>query len=366
MSPPPTLKVRLQKRLGEFSLDAAFSLPVGITALFGPSGSGKTTIANLIAGIDQPDSGRIAFGDTVFFDGDDGTKLAAPARRVGYVFQDGLLFPHMRVEANLRYGLAKSRPADLFDDIVERLGIAGFLGRYPHELSGGERQRVAIGRTLLAGPEILLLDEPLSGIDPGRREAFLPYLEMLPQLLAIPILYISHQIEEILRLADRAVLLADGKVSAEGALVDVVNSKAFQAFTGTYDSGVVLAAMVGRSSKGLSELVVAGGLLRTAESGLQAGQEVRIRVLGRDVAIALEKPGASSVLNVIKCEIATIDLDNSEALVHLIMRTEANPDAARLIARITRKSLEELGLEAGQTVYAMVKAVAINRGFLAS
>ncbi len=127
-----------------------------------------------------------------------------------------------------------------------------------------------------------------------------------------------------------------------------------------------MAATVGRSSKGLSELVVSGGLLRTAESGLQAGQEVRIRVLGRDVAIALEKPGASSVLNVIKCEIATIDLDNSEALVHLIMRTEANPDAARLIARITRKSLEELGLEAGQTVYAMVKAVAINRGFLAS
>ena len=366
MSAPSTLSVGLQKRLGEFSLDVAFSMPAGITALFGPSGSGKTTIANLIAGIDRPDSGHIAFGERIFFDAAEDISLPAPQRRVGYVFQDGLLFPHLRVAANLRYGTGKTLPEDTFAQIVERLGIGHLLDRFPHELSGGERQRVAIGRALLAGPEILLLDEPLSGIDPGRREAFLPYLELLPQLLPIPILYISHRIEEILRLADRAILIAEGHIRAEGTLVEVVNSKAFREFTGAYDAGVVLAAKVGRSGAGLCDLVVPGGTLKTAEKDLKAGQDVRIRILGRDVAVALERPGKSSVLNVLRCEVLGLDITDGEAVVEMALREAAEPDAARLLARITRKSADELGLKAGQTVYAMIKAVALSRGYLAS
>ena len=225
---------------------------------------------------------------------------------------------------------------------------------------------MAIGRALLAGPEILLLDEPLSGIDPGRREAFLPYLELLPQMLPIPILYISHRLEEILRLADRAVLIAEGRIRAEGTLVEVVNCKAFREFTGAYDAGVVLAAKVGRSGAGLSDLVVPGGTLKTAEKGLRAGQDVRIRILGRDVAVALERPGKSSVLNVLRCEVLGLDIIDGEAVVELALREAAEPDAVRLVARITGKSADELGLKAGQTVYAMIKAVALSRGYLAS
>jgi molybdate transport system ATP-binding protein len=366
MSPPPPLEVSLQKRLGAFSLDATFSMSPGISALFGPSGSGKTTIANLIAGIDQPDGGHISFGNKVFFDAAKNISLPAPKRRVGYVFQDGLLFPHLRVEANLKYGLSKTTADDAFDQIVERLGLAEFLDRYPHELSGGERQRVALGRALLAEPQILLLDEPLSGIDPARREAFLPYLELLPQLLPIPILYISHQIEEILRLADRAVLISDGHVRSEGSLVEVVNDEAFREFTGTYDTGVVLAATVGRSGDGLSDLVVPGGTLKTVEKKLKAGQDVRIRILGRDVAVALERPGKTSVLNILRCEVLDVETSNGEAVVTLALRETPTPVASRLVARITQKSAVELGLVAGQTVYAMVKAVAVTRGYLAS
>ncbi len=366
MNPPPALSVGLQKRLGEFSLDVAFSMPAGITALFGPSGSGKTTIANLIAGIDRPDSGHIAFGERIFFDAAQDISLPARQRRVGYVFQDGLLFPHLRVAANLKYGTPKTPQDGALDQIVERLGIRPLLDRFPRELSGGERQRVAIGRALLAEPEILLLDEPLSGIDPGRREAFLPYLELLPQMLPIPILYISHRLEEILRLAERAVLIAEGRIRAEGTLVEVVNAKAFREFTGAYDAGVVLAAKVGRSGEGLSDLVVPGGTLKTAEKGLKAGQDVRIRILGRDVAVALERPGKSSVLNVLRCEVLGLDITDGEAVVELALREAAAPDAARLVARITGKSAAELGLEAGQTVYAMIKAVALSRGYLAS
>ncbi len=366
MTAPSTLSVALQKRLGEFSLDVAFSMPAGITALFGPSGSGKTTIANLIAGIDRPDSGHIAFGERIFFDATKDISLPAPQRRVGYVFQDGLLFPHLRVAANLRYGSGKTPPDETFDQIVERLGIGHLLERFPRELSGGERQRVAIGRALLAEPELLLLDEPLSGIDPGRREAFLPYLELLPQMLPIPILYISHRLEEILRLAERAVLIAEGRIRAEGTLVEVVNAEAFRKFTGAYDAGVVLAAKVGRSGAGLSDLVVPGGTLKTAERDLRAGQDVRIRILGRDVAVALERPGKSSVLNVLRCEVLGLDVTDGEAVVELALREAAAPDAARLVARITRKSADDLGLEAGQTVYAMIKAVALSRGYLAS
>ncbi len=364
MSGPDTLSLDIRKTLGGFALDVGFDLKPGITALFGPSGSGKTTTANLIAGVERADGGHIRFGSKTFYDGEAGIDLPAHQRRVGYVFQDGLLFPHLSVKGNLAYGRPAGPLDGVFRSAVERLQVDELSGRYPHELSGGERQRVAIARTLLAGPEVLLLDEPLSGIDPGRREAFLPYLEMLPRMLPVPILYITHQLEEILRLAGRAVLLFDGRVEAAGSLEDVINQPAFRRFAGGYDAGVIISAEAGAVKDGLTELRLSGATLKTTEAHLQAGETVRIRILGRDIALALTRPEGTSILNIIESRIIGLDFNGDEALVELALAQEKAGEPDRLVARITRKSAEELGLAADQKVFAMIKAVAVSRGYL--
>lgn len=212
MSETQMLDVAIQKRQGDFSLDAAFEVPLdGVTGLVGPSGSGKSTLFACLAGLSKPDAGRIAIGGRTLFDADRRIDMRSARRRIGVVFQDGLLFPHMNVHRNLLYG-ARRPDLDHFDDVVDALGLSPLLRRRPASLSGGERQRVAIGRALMVSPRLLLMDEPLSSLDPERKFRVLELLEAVRDRFGTPMIYISHAPEEIRRIADRLLMLRDGRL----------------------------------------------------------------------------------------------------------------------------------------------------------
>jgi len=221
------LDIRVARRQGSFQVDADFKAKnTGITALFGPSGAGKTSVINMVAGLIRPDRGRIVIQDRVLFDSDRGIDLPPEKRTIGYIFQDGRLFPHLTVRGNLTYGMRLTPPKQrciALDQVVDLLGIKHLLDRRPAKLSGGEKQRVAIGRALLTSPRLLLMDEPLSSIDDGRKEDLLPFIAKLPRAFCIPILYVTHSIDEIERLADNLVLMADGKSIATGDAAEMVN-----------------------------------------------------------------------------------------------------------------------------------------------
>ena len=221
------LDIRVARRHGSFQVDADFRAEnTGITALFGPSGAGKTSVINMVAGLIRPDRGRIVIQDRVLFDSDRGIDLPPEKRTIGYIFQDGRLFPHLTVRGNLTYGMKLTPPNQryiAFDQVVDLLGIKHLLDRRPAKLSGGEKQRVAIGRALLTSPRLLLMDEPLSSIDDGRKEDLMPFIAKLPQAFCIPILYVTHSIDEIERLSDNLVLMADGKSIATGDASEMVN-----------------------------------------------------------------------------------------------------------------------------------------------
>lgn len=365
------LEFRAEKAFSGFRLDVAFEAEAGITALFGPSGSGKTTVADMIAGIRLPDAGRIVLDGNVVLDTDAGVDLPPERRHVGYVFQDGLLFPHMTVRRNLLYGRAPEE-GQRFGEVSRLLDLEALLDRYPATLSGGEARRVAIGRALLSAPQALVLDEPLTGIDPARRQAFFPYLERLRAETPVPMLYITHQLEEILRLADRAVLLSEGRVIAAGTPEELSTNKEALPHFGPADSGTVLPATIldeGHAEAGLTALSVAGGHFLTVAHGLVPGSRVRLRILARDVAVARTRPSDTSVLNILPCRVVEClaGPDPSEADIVLEL-TDAGPgsgsdEAARLVARITESSRQRLDLAPGEEVFAMVKAVAVARAF---
>lgn len=357
------LSLRITKRYPGFALDAALEAEPGITGLFGPSGGGKTTLIDLIAGIRTPDDGKILLDGQPLFDAAAGVNLAPEKRRIGYVFQDGLLFPHMNVRRNLLYGVRGSSGAN-FGDICALLGLENLLTRYPATLSGGEKQRVAIGRALLSGPRILLMDEPLSNLDPARREAFFPYLERVRDEMRLPILYVSHHLDEIVRLADRAALISDGSIRASGPIEQLFRAPEMKPYLGYFDAGVVLRATAGKSEHGLTPLEVAGGRFLTNDPALAAGAKVRLRILARDVAVARQKPKDISILNVLECRIAGIEaLENGEVDIDLELRETATGETPdHITARITAWSVERLGLKDGETVFALIKAVAITGG----
>ena len=278
------LRVELRKRRGDFTLDVAFSAPTpGVTALFGRSGCGKSTLISLIAGLLTPDSGRVVVGDDVWYDSERHLSVDARHRRMGVVFQDARLFPHLSVRANLEYGAraspreAAARPV-AFDDVVSLLGLATLIGRRTHELSGGERQRVALGRALLAQPRLLLLDEPLASLDLARREEVLPYLEKLRDAFAIPIVYVSHQFDEVLRLATRVVLLDAGRVVADGDIATVSRDSQLRAIVGPDSVGAVVAGLVERvDASGLAIVRVGDAELSVELDGAVRVSESRSR-----------------------------------------------------------------------------------------
>jgi molybdate transport system ATP-binding protein len=356
------LLVDVHKRRGDFTLEARFSAPTpGITALFGRSGCGKSTLISLIAGLLEPDRGRVQVDDVVLTDGERQLHVDARHRRIGVMFQEPRLFPHLTVLGNLRYGAKRvprgSRELVKFDEVVALLGLESLTARRPHELSGGEKQRVALGRALLSQPRLLLLDEPLASLDVARREDVLPYLERLRDHFSIPIVYVSHQFDEVLRLATRVVLLDAGRVLADGDIATVSRDPRLRAIVGPDSVGAVVAGHVERiDATGLAMLRVGDAELMVEIDAARLRQRIQIQVLARDVIIATEPPRGLSVRNVVPARVVSVTPDSGRAvLVELdIGRTTT------LLARITERASGELALVPDKPVWALIKAVSLR------
>jgi molybdate transport system ATP-binding protein len=356
------LRVDVRKQRGDFSLDARFTASSpGVTALFGRSGCGKSTLISLIAGLLDADGGRIQLGDDVLLDCERRVRVDARDRRVGVVFQDARLFPHLDVLGNLLYGarrVPRGAPAPFGrDEIIGLLGLEALLARRPHELSGGEKQRVSMGRALLSQPRLLLLDEPLASLDLARREEVLPYLEKLRDQFSIPIVYVSHQFEEVLRLATRVVLLDGGRVVAEGDVATVSRDMRLRAIVGADAVGAVLPGEILRlDGSGLAVLRIGDTELAVETGAAIPGQRIQIQVLARDVIIATEAPHGLSVRNVVPARVLSVTPDSGRAvLVELDIG-----HGATLLARITERACDELAIKTDKPVWALVKAVSLR------
>jgi molybdate transport system ATP-binding protein len=356
------IEIDVERRLGDFRLAARFTAETtGITALFGRSGSGKTSLVNAIAGLLRPERGTIRIGDDILFSSERGIDLPPERRRIGYVFQDGRLFPHLSVRSNLTYGM-RAKGAVGFDTVVHLLGIEKLLTRRPGDLSGGEKQRVAIGRALLSNPRVLLMDEPLAALDAPRKAQILPFVERLRDELRIPIIYVSHAMDEIIRLADNLVLLSDGRVAAVGSVEALTSRLDLRPLTGRYEAGAVIQATVARqdAGDGLSELAFPGGRIVVPRVDLPQGTMVRARIRARDVSLALSVPDDISVLNIFTGRVVEIaEEPGPQVDISLDIGTPSEPVA--LWARITARSVRNLGLAPGRPVVALVKAVALDR-----
>ena len=350
------LQLDFRQRLGDLDLNVSASLPAsGITSVFGVSGAGKTSLINAVGGLTKPQSGRIVLNDRVLMDTERRIFLPPEKRHVGYVFQDARLFPHYRVRGNLRYGMASSMAAQ-FDAIVALLGIEALLHRYPLTLSGGEKQRVAIGRALLTAPELLLMDEPLASLDMPRKRELLPYLETLAKEVKVPILYITHSMEEILRLADRVLVLDKGNVKALGGLEEVWASSAMRPWLPREEQSSILNVSVieHHPHYAMTALALGGQRLWVNKVEQPAQAQIRIRVNALDVSLVLQPPSASSIRNILPANVMEcIDVDGQ-------VEVKLGIGNHILWARISPWARDELALRVGQRVYAQVKSVSIT------
>ncbi len=340
-----------------FALDVDLDLPgQGVTALFGHSGSGKTTLLRCIAGLERAPQGRLCVNGAVWQD--DGYWLPTHQRPLGYVFQESSLFPHLTVMGNLRYGLKRTTdaPRVSLDQAIELLGIGHLLDRKPDRLSGGERQRVSIARALALSPRLLLMDEPLAALDHQRKQEILPYLERLHTQLDIPILYVSHSPDEVARLADHIVVLEAGRAVAAGPLTETLARLDLPIQLGD-DVGMVLDAVVAQrdSDWHLARVEFAGGSLWVRDGGHAIGEPVRVRILARDVSIALQPVSGTSIQNCLPATVEQIAADHHPALSLLRLRAGTSP----LLARLTQRSAVGLGLAPGMAVWVQIKAVAL-------
>jgi molybdate transport system ATP-binding protein len=361
---PPGDATRVQARFridrGPAGVDVALDVPArGVTALFGPSGSGKTTCLRVLSGLERA-TGVVRVGDETWQDDEHGVFVPTERRRVGFVFQDAALFAHMTVRGNLDYGRRRSRapvPERDVAAILELLGLGPLLDRRPHALSGGERRRVAIGRALLAGSRLLLLDEPMAGLDRARRAELFPFLERLRDETNTPILYVTHELGEVARLANHVVLLEGGRVRASGALAELLG-RLDLSIAGLDDAGVVLEGCVESHDEddALTKVTLGPASLWVGRVDRPLGARVRVRVLARDVSLARDAPGPSSILNVLAARVT--DVVGGQA--HDVnVRLSIGEPGIVLLARVTRRSCEALRLEAGTPVHALVKSVAL-------
>lgn len=364
MSSPP---IELHARLARpgFALDVQLSLPGhGITALFGPSGSGKTSCLRVFAGLERSARGRVAVGGQTWQDSERGLFVPPHRRAIGYVFQEASLFDHLTVEGNLRFGFDRTPAAQRRHDWrhgLELLGIAHLLKRRPYELSGGERQRVAIARALATSPQLLLMDEPLAALDAARKAEILPWLELLHEALDMPVVYVTHSIEELARLADHVVLLDAGGVLAQGHVMDLMARTDLPLARGDGAAALIEAVTCGlQSDSGLCALRFDGGTLllpQTRATPLPERTPVRVRIQARDVSLSLVQPEETSVLNILPATVTDIRDDGpGQALVGLRLGRET-----RLLSRISRLSRERLGIAPGMALYAQIKGVAMVR-----
>ena len=355
-----SLQLEVQKRLGSFTLNARLALPGrGVSALFGVSGSGKTSLLRLIAGLDRPDAGRIQLGERYLVDTARGIFVPPHQRNIGVVFQEARLFPHYRVRGNLTYGMPASARSR-FEPIVDLLGIQALLDRMPGTLSGGEARRVSIGRALLTDPALLLMDEPLTGLDGARKEELLDYIVSLTRELEIPVVYISHDTQEISAIADHLALIDNGAVLASDTLDNVLTRIDLTSQLGGFDAVSVLETRVAwhdhefaltHLDLGHDQTLVVPAIAATP------GTRCRIRVPVRDVALALSAADTTSYRNRLEAKIIQVgDLTDNPATVELLLLVGEQ----HLRARLTRKSYVELGLSEGASVTALIRCVAFD------
>lgn len=363
---PDAISVAFRGRVGSFQLDVAFAAPMrGITALFGPSGCGKTTVLRCVAGLERL-PGRLVVGGDVWQDGAAGMFLAPHRRQIGYVFQDACLFPHLSVRDNLLYGArraglgAKPTCAPDLASIVGMLGLSHLLDRSPARLSGGERQRVAVGRALLSRPRVLLMDEPLAALDRMTKDEILPYFETLHETLALPIIYVSHDMGEIERLADTLVMMSGGRIVASGPLRALQTDPALPLLTAP-DATVVIDGRIQALDPefDLTLFAVDGGVVMVAGRLGSVGELRRLRIAASDVSLSRRADTDSTILNSLPARIAAIDPAGTTAHVNVVLALGEEGRGARIVARITRKSLAGLGLTVTDMVYAQLKGVAL-------
>ena len=349
------LHIDVKKQLGTLPLEAHLDIPSqGVTALFGLSGSGKSSLINLVSGLINPDEGVISLNDRELFNSAENVCVPINQRNIGYVFQDARLFPHYTVNGNLRYGM-KNTSKDEFNYIVELLGIGHLLKRYPITLSGGEKQRVAIGRALLTDPEILLMDEPLSALDLPRKRELMNYLERLSKEINIPILYVTHSLDELLRLAERVVLLTNGKVEAYDVLENIWESPLFLPWKQENEQSAVLSLPVfmHNPSYKMTALSIGDQNIWINQVEAQINEKVRICIHSSDVSISLNKVEQSSIRNILYGRVIKIlELENRVDL-------KLDIGGKHLWASISKWSFHDLALQLGQLVYAQIKAISV-------
>jgi len=352
-----TLQVDLTHRLPGFTLRAAFQAPPGVTAVFGASGAGKTTLVHAVAGLLRPDRGRITCDGTVLCDTAAGQWLPPHRRRIGYVFQEGRLFPHLTVRQNLLYGrwfAPRGAAGPDLAQVVDLLGIGALLARRPGTLSGGEKQRVAIGRAMLACPRLLLLDEPLAALDAARKAEILPYLERLRDETGLPMLLVSHALSEVARLAGHLVVLDHGQMIAAGAVETLLSDPALAPHLGLRAAGAVIEGRLAQHDPdGLSRIDTAAGPLWLPQIAGQPGARVRLRVLAQDVMLALTRPTAISAQNILPARITALQPDGASGLL-----VQLDAGGAPLLAHVTNRAAAALALAPGLPVFAVIKAVA--------
>ena len=349
------LQINVKKQLGQLALQVNIQVPdQGVTAIFGLSGSGKTSLINLVSGLIQPDEGFIRLNDRTLVDMESQESLPTHLRKIGYVFQDARLFPHYTVKGNLRYGM-KNVSQDDFNHIVDLLGITHLLKRYPLTLSGGEKQRAAIGRALLTDPDILLMDEPLSALDVPRKRELMQYLERLSKEINIPILYVTHSLDELLRLADRVVLMENGIVKAYDSVEKIWNSPIFAPWKGESEQSSVLALPVHLHNPPykMTALSLGEQALWIHQVPANVGDRVRVCIYSSDVSITLQKPEQTSIRNILRGQVAQIEIQDSRVDIAVLV------DGHKIWASISKWAQNELRFSIGQDIYVQIKAVSV-------
>lgn len=361
------LVIDIQKQLGDLDLNVQLSLPSsGISAIFGRSGAGKSSLANLISGLTSPDSGRISLNSSLLFDSDKKISVPPERRHIGYVFQDARLFPHYKVEGNLLYGCNGKRTAR-FDDVVSLLDIEPLLDRHPHSLSGGEKQRVAIGRAILSEPDLLVMDEPLASLDLPRKREVMPYLERLAKEIKIPIIYVTHSLDEILRLADHMVLLNDGKVSLSGDITSVWSSQEMRPWVSMSEQSTLLEGIVAHHHETYSMSFVQlsdqqGIWVKKTDASVVLDQHIRLRIRANDVSLIKTEPCSSSIRNILPVTVVAIEKDRENDSVAVKLDLVGHV----LWANITAWACDDLALEIGQKWFAQIKGVSVTQSDLCS
>jgi molybdate transport system ATP-binding protein len=355
------LSVDLEAQRGDFSLTLSFQAEdASVVALFGRSGCGKTTAINLIAGLLRPQRGSIQLAGQTLYDGARGIDLPVERRRIGYVFQESRLFPHYSLLGNLRYGQRRHRDAPQVIDletVLDLLGLRPLLQRRVHQLSGGEKQRVAIGRALLAQPQLLLLDEPLASLDLPRRAEVLPYLEQVRDYLRIPMVYVSHQFDEVLRLATQVVVLDQGHTLVQGDIAAVSLRRELRDLVGAEATGAVIDGQVSEvePAAGLARVRIGAGHISVDAGTLTAGQHVRVQMLARDLVLALSPPTDLSIRNALAGTVTSLEDDGAHAVL-----VGVEVGGATLLALVTASAARDLRLRAGLALWVLVKAVSLR------